>query len=77
MCVFMFVGEIIKLTHVARGVDAEGVLLVDMVINGFIPPSLSSSLLHLQVWLQVSFCSSCCENCCSLDLNDGVVFVGL
>ncbi|KAG9270615.1 hemicentin-2-like [Astyanax mexicanus] len=36
-------GEILKLTHVARGVDADGILLVDMVINGFIPPSLSSS----------------------------------
>ncbi|XP_037392153.1 hemicentin-2 isoform X1 [Pygocentrus nattereri] len=41
-------GEILKLTHVARGVDAEGVLLVDMVINGFIPSSLSSSWLSLQ-----------------------------
>ncbi|KAI4892791.1 hypothetical protein NFI96_028928 [Prochilodus magdalenae] len=41
-------GEILKLTHVARGVDADGVLLVDMVINGLIPPSLSSSQLSLQ-----------------------------
>ncbi|XP_037536631.1 hemicentin-2 [Nematolebias whitei] len=41
-------GEILRLTHVARGLDAEGVLLIDVVINGFIPPSLSSSHLSLQ-----------------------------
>ncbi|XP_066500795.1 hemicentin-1-like isoform X2 [Hoplias malabaricus] len=41
-------GEILKLTHVVRGVDAEGVLVVDLVINGFIPASLSGSELHLQ-----------------------------
>ncbi|XP_076859373.1 hemicentin-1 isoform X2 [Brachyhypopomus gauderio] len=41
-------GEILKLTHVARGVDSEGFLLVDMVINGFIPPTLSSPQLSLQ-----------------------------
>uniref|UniRef100_A0A087YHW1 Cell adhesion molecule-related/down-regulated by oncogenes n=1 Tax=Poecilia formosa TaxID=48698 RepID=A0A087YHW1_POEFO len=36
-------GEILRLTHVARGLDSEGVLLIDIVINGFVPPSLSSS----------------------------------
>uniref|UniRef100_A0A3P8SNR4 Uncharacterized protein n=1 Tax=Amphiprion percula TaxID=161767 RepID=A0A3P8SNR4_AMPPE len=36
-------GEVLRLTHVARGVDSEGVLLIDIVINGFVPPSLSSS----------------------------------
>ncbi|XP_041856289.1 hemicentin-1 [Melanotaenia boesemani] len=41
-------GEILRLTHVARGVDSEGVLLIDIVINGFVPPSLSSSHLSLQ-----------------------------
>uniref|UniRef100_A0A3Q2GH42 Hemicentin-1 n=1 Tax=Cyprinodon variegatus TaxID=28743 RepID=A0A3Q2GH42_CYPVA len=41
-------GEILRLTHVARGLDAEGVLLIDIVINGFVPPSLSSSHLGLQ-----------------------------
>uniref|UniRef100_UPI00398EE55D hemicentin-1-like n=1 Tax=Pristiophorus japonicus TaxID=55135 RepID=UPI00398EE55D len=30
-------GEILRMTHVARGVDAEGVLLFDIVINGYIP----------------------------------------
>ncbi|KAM9858177.1 hemicentin-1 [Aulostomus maculatus] len=41
-------GEILRLTHVARGVDPEGVLLLDIVINGFVPPSLSTSHLSLQ-----------------------------
>ncbi|KAF7658577.1 hypothetical protein LDENG_00010770 [Lucifuga dentata] len=41
-------GEILRLTHVARGLDSEGVLLIDIVINGFIPPSLSSSHQSLQ-----------------------------
>ncbi|XP_072244443.1 hemicentin-1 [Leuresthes tenuis] len=36
-------GETLRLTHVARGLDSEGVLLIDIVINGFVPPSLSSS----------------------------------
>uniref|UniRef100_A0A3B4XL25 Hemicentin-1-like n=1 Tax=Seriola lalandi dorsalis TaxID=1841481 RepID=A0A3B4XL25_SERLL len=41
-------GEILRLTHVARGLDSEGVLLIDIVINGFVPPSLTSSHLSLQ-----------------------------
>ncbi|XP_029915084.1 hemicentin-1 [Myripristis murdjan] len=41
-------GEILRLTHVARGLDSEGVLLIDIVINGFVPPSLSASHLSLQ-----------------------------
>ncbi|XP_068166004.1 hemicentin-1 [Antennarius striatus] len=41
-------GETLRLTHVARGVDPEGVLLIDIVIDGFVPPSLSSPQLTLQ-----------------------------
>ncbi|TWW61140.1 Hemicentin-1 [Takifugu flavidus] len=41
-------GEILRVTHVARGLDSEGVLLLDIVINGFVPPSLSSSHVSLQ-----------------------------
>ncbi|XP_036382492.1 hemicentin-1 [Megalops cyprinoides] len=41
-------GEILRLTHVARGLDAEGVLLVDIVINGFVPQILSGSHISLQ-----------------------------
>lgn len=42
-------GEVLRVTHVARGLDSEGVLLLDIVINGFVPPSLSSSHVSLQV----------------------------
>lgn len=45
----MCIGEILKVNHMARGVDAEGVLLVDMVINGFIPAVFLSPVLHQQV----------------------------
>ncbi|XP_056132043.1 hemicentin-1 [Lampris incognitus] len=41
-------GEILRLTHVARGLDSEGALLIDIVINGFVPPSLSTPHLSLQ-----------------------------
>ncbi|XP_028851746.1 hemicentin-1 isoform X2 [Denticeps clupeoides] len=41
-------GEILKLTHVARGLDTDGVLLLDIVINGYVPFALSSSHLNLQ-----------------------------
>lgn len=46
---FFTTGEILRVTHVARGLDSEGVLLLDIVINGFVPPSLSSSHVNLQV----------------------------
>lgn len=70
-------GEILRLTHVARGLDAEGVLLIDVVINGFIPPSLSSSHLSLQVcllkWPQCvlknyTLTSGCFSDLCELTL---------
>ncbi|XP_061842088.1 hemicentin-1 [Nerophis lumbriciformis] len=41
-------GEVLRLTHVARGLDSEGVLLIDIVINGFVPSSLTTSHLSLQ-----------------------------
>ncbi|XP_046728282.1 hemicentin-1 isoform X2 [Silurus meridionalis] len=41
-------GEILKITHVARGLDEEGVLLVDVVINGFIPSVFLSPVIHQQ-----------------------------
>lgn len=54
-------GEILKLTHVARGLDGEGVLLVDIVINGFVPPMLLTSNLNLQVSLSNSWVYSKCQ----------------
>lgn len=47
--IWSITGEVLRLTQVARGLDSEGVLLIDIVINGFVPPSLSSSHLSLQV----------------------------
>ncbi|XP_067083733.1 hemicentin-1 [Osmerus mordax] len=41
-------GETLRLTHVARGLDSEGALLIDIVINGYVPPTLSASHLSLQ-----------------------------
>ncbi|KAL4660770.1 hemicentin-1-like [Arapaima gigas] len=41
-------GEVLRMTHVVRGLDTEGVLLVDIVINGFIPQTLSELPLSLQ-----------------------------
>ncbi|KAG2469773.1 HMCN2 protein, partial [Polypterus senegalus] len=41
-------GEILKLTHVARGLDSDGVLLVDVVLNGFVSETLSDANLALQ-----------------------------
>lgn len=48
-------GEVLKLAHVARGLDAEGALLVDIVINGFVPPMLLTSNLNLHVGLSNSW----------------------
>ena len=31
------IGEVLKMQHVANGVDANGYLLVDSVINGAVP----------------------------------------
>ncbi|XP_078083679.1 hemicentin-1-like [Mustelus asterias] len=36
-------GEILRMTHVARGVDSEGALLFDIVINGYVPGTLASA----------------------------------
>ncbi|XP_069465362.1 hemicentin-2 isoform X1 [Ambystoma mexicanum] len=36
-------GELVRVTHIARGLDAEGTLLLDLVINGFIPEVVASS----------------------------------
>ena len=49
MCLSTPLGEVLRLTHVARGLDSEGVLLIDIVVNGFCPPSLATSHLALQV----------------------------
>lgn len=32
----MLLGEILRMTHIARGLDSDGALLVDIVVNGHI-----------------------------------------
>ncbi|XP_053565027.1 hemicentin-1-like [Bombina bombina] len=41
-------GELLRVTHIGRGLDTEGALLFDIVINGFVPESLSLSDVTLQ-----------------------------
>uniref|UniRef100_A0A8C5QBV6 Hemicentin 2 n=1 Tax=Leptobrachium leishanense TaxID=445787 RepID=A0A8C5QBV6_9ANUR len=41
-------GELLRVTHIARGLDADGILWLDIVINGFVPESVASSDLILQ-----------------------------
>ncbi|XP_030391159.1 hemicentin-2 isoform X3 [Gopherus evgoodei] len=41
-------GELLRITHVARGLDAGGVLLFDVVINGFMPDSITEAAVLFQ-----------------------------
>ncbi|XP_073415578.1 hemicentin-2 isoform X1 [Dendrobates tinctorius] len=41
-------GEQLRITHIARGLDSDGTLWFDIVINGFIPESIASSDIVLQ-----------------------------
>ncbi|XP_072488817.1 hemicentin-2 isoform X3 [Notamacropus eugenii] len=41
-------GELLHLTQVARGLDRDGLLLLDMVVNGFIPEILATAQLQVQ-----------------------------
>lgn len=31
-----FPGEVLRMTHVARGLDSDGALLLDVIVNGYI-----------------------------------------
>ena len=44
MCLFL--GEVTKLTHVSRGVNREGILEVDIVLQGYVP--------HIPPWAVVT-----------------------
>ncbi|MEE6525782.1 hypothetical protein FKM82_026024, partial [Ascaphus truei] len=41
-------GELLRVTHIARGLDTEGTLWFDIVINGFVPEAVASSDVALQ-----------------------------
>ena len=36
ICGVILVGEILRMTHIARGLDSDGALLLDIVVNGHI-----------------------------------------
>ncbi|EMP34679.1 Hemicentin-2 [Chelonia mydas] len=41
-------GELLRITHVARGLDASGALLFDAVVNGFVPESIAEAAVLFQ-----------------------------
>ncbi|XP_023961842.2 hemicentin-2 isoform X1 [Chrysemys picta bellii] len=41
-------GELLRITHVARGLDAGGALLFDVVVNGFVPESIAEAAVLFQ-----------------------------
>lgn len=43
------VGEILRITHVARGLDSDGALLLDIVVNGHILQLPSNADISLKV----------------------------
>ncbi|CAH2316004.1 hemicentin-2 [Pelobates cultripes] len=45
-------GELLRITHIARGLDTEGTLWFDIVINGFVPESVISSDVILQDFIE-------------------------
>lgn len=38
------------MTQVARGLDANGLLLLDVLVNGAVPETLADAELQVQVW---------------------------
>lgn len=42
-------GELLRVTHLARGADAAGALLLDSVISGSVPESIGEAAVLLQV----------------------------
>lgn len=35
-CLWTLTGEILRMTHIARGLDSDGAMLLDIVVNGHI-----------------------------------------
>lgn len=50
---FMFdvllLGEILRMTHIARGMDSDGALLLDIVVNGHILQLPSHADINIKV----------------------------
>ncbi|XP_069798458.1 hemicentin-1 [Narcine bancroftii] len=45
-------GEILRMTHIARGLDSDGALLLDIVVNGFVLQLPSSVNLNVKDYLE-------------------------
>lgn len=45
----VFPGEILRMTHVTRGLDSDGALLLDIVVNGHISQLPSHSEINIKV----------------------------
>ena len=55
-CSWISVGEILRMTHIARGLDSDGALLLDIVVNGHIlqlPSHADISIKVIQLALQM------------------------
>lgn len=44
-----FAGEILRLTHIARGLDPDGSLLLDVVVSGYVLQLQSSAEVNVKV----------------------------
>lgn len=42
-------GDLLHITHLARGADASGTLLLDSMVSGSVPESIGEATLLLQV----------------------------
>lgn len=42
-------GDLLRITHLARGADSSGTLLLDSVLSGSVPESIGEATLLLQV----------------------------
>lgn len=42
-------GEILRMTHIVRGLDSDGALLLDIVVNGHILQLPSHALISIKV----------------------------
>ena len=54
----MLIGEIIKMTHIARGVDKHGIMNIDVIVNGDVPTLLPKAkiivLPYIEDYVQTS-----------------------
>lgn len=44
-----FTGEVLRMTHIARGLDPDGSLLLDVVVSGYVLQLQSSAEVNVKV----------------------------